>query len=90
MTKQVIVLEFTPNQCVHFVRLAKQISENGDISIKDLQFPREFREVFENTLFRKESPVQEKLFESVKIGHTDRIKPTDFMLAVHSFHKKKF
>lgn len=90
MEKQVIVLEFTPNQLKHLARLSEALRVNSNQSIKSFQFPREFREKFDKVFFEEIEETQ-PLFENAGFRRSGRIRPTNLMLALHRFHhfKKK-
>lgn len=88
MEKQVICLELTPNQLKHLLVLSEALCDNSSASIRDLQFPREFREKFNEIFFvRTEEP--QPLFESTGSRQADRVKPTNLMLALRRFHFNK-
>jgi hypothetical protein len=88
MEKQVIVLEFTPNQLKHLARLSEALRANSNQSIKSFQFPREFREKFDKVFF-EEIEESQPLLESAGFRRSGRIKPTNLMLALHRFHHFK-
>lgn len=81
-----ICLELTDSQLLHLSRLASAMVQNSEISIRDFNFPKEFRESF-NSLFWEE-PSLASLNESE--GRVEvRLRPTELMLFVHKFHLKK-
>ena len=88
MEKQVIVLEFTPNQLKHLARLSEALRANSNQSIKSFHFPREFREIFDKVFF-EEIEESEPIFESAGFRRSGRVKPTNLMLALHRFHHFK-
>lgn len=81
-----ICLELTDSQILHLSRLAAVLTKNSDISIRELNFPKEFRDCFESLFW--ESPDLVKLHESVGVeGRPPQ--PTELMKFVYNFHKKK-
>lgn len=84
--KTIIPLEFTQNQLSHFAVLCGALAENSSESIKDLKFPREFREVFA----AKMTSVQDvTLFESAEMRNVITAKPSEFLRSVWLFSKKR-
>lgn len=88
MEKQVICLEFTPNQLKHLFVLSEALSDNSIHSIKELEFPREFREKFKEIFFEEVKDPQ-PLYESAFGRQAARVRPTNLMLALHRFHHLK-
>lgn len=82
-----ICLELTDSQLQQLSRLASALELNKDITIKELNFPKEFREVFRDLFWDSSSKMQD-LSESVGTS-SKGLQPTELMLFVHKFHKKK-
>jgi hypothetical protein len=80
-----ICLELTDSQLLHLTRLAGALDFNRDITIKELNFPKEFRNVFRDLFW--ENPHSQYVSESA--GMTMKgLQPTELMRFVTEFHRK--
>lgn len=84
--RTIIPLELTQNQLAHFAVLCGALAEDSKESIKDLKFPREFREIFASKLT---SVKDVTLFESANRREEISARPSEFLRSVWLFSKRK-
>jgi hypothetical protein len=82
-----VCLELTDSQLLHLTRLAAALEFNKEVTIKDLKFPKEFRNIFRDLFWhdpvdiKEPSLVEEEVFRGLR--------PTELMTFVVNFHKSK-